>query len=34
MLLSGAMMLTFLGYAEQAERLEHAIEQTTTKEFA
>jgi isocitrate/isopropylmalate dehydrogenase len=28
MLLSGAMMLTYLGYTEQAERLERAIEQT------
>ncbi len=31
MLLSGAMMLTYLGYAEQAERLERAIEQTYYK---
>jgi isocitrate/isopropylmalate dehydrogenase len=31
MLLSGAMMLTYLGYTEQAERLEHAIEQTYYK---
>ncbi len=28
MLLSGAMMLAYLGYTEQAERLEHAIKQT------
>ncbi|MFL5694244.1 MAG: isocitrate/isopropylmalate family dehydrogenase, partial [Ktedonobacteraceae bacterium] len=27
MLLSGAMMLAYFGYMEQAERLEHAIEQ-------
>src|SRR5438046_7739309 len=27
MLLSGAMMLAYLGYSEQARRLEHAIEQ-------
>ena len=31
MLLSGAMMLTYLGYAEQAERLGRAIEQTYYK---
>ena len=28
MLLSGAIMLTYLGYIEQAKQLEHAIEQT------
>ena len=28
MLLSGAMMLTYLGYTEQAKKLERAIEQT------
>ena len=28
MLLSGAMMLTYLGYTEQAKQLERAIEQT------
>jgi isocitrate/isopropylmalate dehydrogenase len=28
MLLSGAMMLAHLGYTEQAQRLERAIEQT------
>ena len=28
MLLSGEMMLTYLGYTEQAKQLEHAIEQT------
>lgn len=28
MLLSGAMMLTYLGYTKEAQKLEHAIEQT------
>ena len=31
MLLSGAMMLTYLGYTEQAERLERAVEKTYSK---
>ncbi len=31
MLLSGAMMLTYFGYAEQAQRLEHALERSYRK---
>jgi isocitrate/isopropylmalate dehydrogenase len=34
MLLSGAMMLTYLGYTEQAEQLERAIEQTYHEEVS